>query len=328
MTAWSDELLMRVSLSRFADPAPPAGGARSGGGMSLLDLHCLLSAMDTGMCRSLFPRPTLSLSLAIRGIMAGTALLAQASAGGAVSRGHGGGAGKSRVWSTAACMAMVGEDPFGARDYAQDWLSGGGGRDARHCHALALLNVGEEDTAAQELDDLAHAPADSHAELATPALRGMLAGEAAQAWLSAGQAGRGLASAEYGLSLTPHDPTLLISRARSLLAQNRADRAVADLSALVAQSPGVDPSAYVLLASAQRQLGQLDAALQSVSHALEKEPNNPAALLERGIIRERKADPAGARKDWQQVLDLAPDSHEGDLARQDLAVMAADPDSP
>ncbi|MBO1326625.1 tetratricopeptide repeat protein [Acetobacter sp. TBRC 12305] len=223
---------------------------------------------------------------------------------------------------------MVGEDPFGARDYAQDWLGGGGGRDARHCHALALLNVGEEDTAAQELDDLAHAPADSHAELATPALRGMLAEEAAQAWLSVGQAGRALASAEYGLTLTPQDETLLIARARALLAQNQAEKAAAGLLALLAHAPNADPRAYVLLASAQRQLGQLDAALQSVSHALEIEPNNPAALLERGIIRERKADPVGARKDWQQVLDLAPDSHEGDLARQDLAVMAADPDSP
>ncbi|AQT05474.1 hypothetical protein [Acetobacter persici] len=47
-----------------------------------------------------------------------------------------------QTWALAECMSMVEEDPFGARDYAQDWLKHGGDREARHCHALALLELG------------------------------------------------------------------------------------------------------------------------------------------------------------------------------------------
>lgn len=63
---------------------------------------------------------------------------------------------KKQVWSVTTCMAMIGDDPYGARDYALDWLHHGGGRDARHCHALALLEAGDEDESARELDELAH----------------------------------------------------------------------------------------------------------------------------------------------------------------------------
>lgn len=234
---------------------------------------------------------------------------------------------KKQIWSVTTCMAMIGDDPYGARDYALDWQHHGGGRDARHCHALALLEAGDEDTAARELDDLAHQPTQK-ADTTPPSLRAIMEEEAAEAWLSAGAPAKAQASADFGLSLQPGSPALQIARARSVLAQNRADLAEQELTALVARQPGVAPEAYVLLAEAERKMGQLDQAMRHIAHALAVTPDSAAALLERGIIRERKGDAAGAQQDWQKVLDLAPDSHEADLARQDLAVMAADPDSP
>ncbi|MFT8418406.1 MAG: tetratricopeptide repeat protein [Acetobacter sp.] len=235
--------------------------------------------------------------------------------------------GKKQVWSVTTCMAMIGDDPYGARDYALDWQHHGGGRDARHCHALALLEAGDEDTAARELDDLAHQPAQK-GENTPPTLRATMEEEAAEAWLSAGVPAKAQASADYGLSVQPDSQMLRVARARSLLAQDRADLAEQELTALVARQPSTPPEAYVLLAEAERKMGRLDQAMLHVAHALAVAPDSAAALLERGIIRERKGDAAGAQQDWQKVLDLSPDSHEADLARQDLAVMAADPDSP
>ncbi|PAL27285.1 tetratricopeptide repeat protein [Acetobacter syzygii] len=235
--------------------------------------------------------------------------------------------GKKQVWSVTTCMAMIGDDPYGARDYALDWQHNGGGRDARHCHALALLEAGDEDTAARELDDLAHQPPQK-GEAMPPVLRATIEEEAAEAWLSAGVPAKAQTSADFGLVAQPNDQALQIARARSVLAQNRADLAEQELAALVARSPNATTEAYVLLAEAERKMGRLDLAMQHITHALTGAPENANALLERGIIRERKGDAAGAQQDWQKVLDLSPDSHEADLARQDLAVMAADPDSP
>ncbi|MBS0966418.1 tetratricopeptide repeat protein [Acetobacter okinawensis] len=232
-----------------------------------------------------------------------------------------------QVWSATTCMAMIGDDPYGARDYALDWQHHGGGRDARHCHALALLEAGDEDTAARELDELAHQTAQKGDSM-PPALRAIMEEEAAEAWLAAGVPAKAQASADFGLSVQPGNQGLQVARARSLLAQNRADLAEQELTALVTRQPGTAPEAYIMLAEAERKMGRLEQAMQHITHALGVAPENAAALLERGIIRERKGDAAGARQDWQKVLDLSPDSHEADMARQDLAVMAADPDSP
>ncbi|MFT9418525.1 hypothetical protein [Acetobacter sp.] len=234
---------------------------------------------------------------------------------------------KKQVWSVTTCMAMIGDDPYGARDYALDWQHHGGGRDARHCHALALLEAGDEDQSARELDELAHQTAPK-GDVPPPVLRATLEDEAAEAWLAAGAPGKAQASADFGLLAQPHNQSLQIARARSVLAQNRADLAEQELTALIAHQPGARPEAYVLLAEAERKMGRLDLAMQHVTHALAVAPDSAAALLERGIIRERKGDATGAQQDWQKVLDLSPDSHEADMARQDLAVMAADPDSP
>ena len=292
-----------------------------------LDLDRLLSAKDLRMKSGVLP--SMSLSLPVRGVLAGTALLVWASSGVAVSR-HGAARpdAKATNWSVDACMTMLGDDPFGARDYAQAWQHHGGGRDAKHCQALAQLRTGQEETAAQMLDDLARLSAqDSKGGSVTPHARAAIAAEAAGAWLAIGQPVKAEDSATYGLGLAPGDQALLVVQARALLAQDKVGQAVQSLTALVRAQANAAPQVFVLLASAERRAGQMDSALQHVQHAIEADPQDPAALLERGIIRERRGDPAGARKDWLQVLDLAPDSHEADLARQDLDIMAADPDS-
>ena len=75
-------------------------------------------------------------------------------------------------------------------------------------------------------------------------------------------------------------------------------------------------------------MGHLNAALDYIQQAIYMNPQDSVALLERGIIREQRGDMTGAIQDWQRVLEVAPDSHEANMAQQDLDVMAADPDSP
>lgn len=245
---------------------------------------------------------------------------------------HAGGKGTAQkvetpVWSERACSDMVGEDPFGARDYAQDWMKHEGGRAAQHCLALAQVELGDEQSAAQMLDDLARKEPFSGA-LSAPSQRVIIAVEAAQAWLAANLPAKAVSIADYGLSLRPADEGLTLVKARAQLALNDPDSVVQDVGALVAHTPNVGVDAYVLLASAERRRGQLQDASVHVAKALDRAPENPEALLERGIIRGQRGDSAGAREDWQHVLDLAPDTHAADMARQDLAVQAADPDVP
>ena len=59
--------------------------------------------------------------------------------------------------------------------------------------------------------------------------------------------------------------------------------------------------------------------------AVALDPENPEALLERGIDRQRAGDEAGARADWERAKTLAPDSATADLAEQNLALLEAGP---
>jgi regulator of sirC expression with transglutaminase-like and TPR domain len=56
------------------------------------------------------------------------------------------------------------------------------------------------------------------------------------------------------------------------------------------------------------------------------DPDNAEGLLERGILRQRKRDEAGARADWQRIMALVPGTPTADLAQQDLALLEAGPE--
>ncbi len=86
--------------------------------------------------------------------------------------------------------------------------------------------------------------------------------------------------------------------------------------------------ALVLRAAAWRHLGQLELAQDDVDRALMREPENPEAYLERGILRQRRGDRTGAQSDWMEAKTLAPDSGTSDLAEQNLALLEAGPERP
>lgn len=216
------------------------------------------------------------------------------------------------------CLRLLAGDPDGARAMALAWQAKGGGDGAAHCLALSRVAGGAPQAGAEALEHLASA------SQAAAGLRATLYGQAAQAWMMAGQPRRAELSLSQALLLTPDDPDLLVARAAAAEALGRFRQAADDLDTALRGDPR-RADALVLRATARRHLGRLEAARDDITRALAEEPDNAEALLERGILRQRRGDAEGARADWQRVLAVAPDGTAADLAEQNLALLDAGP---
>ncbi len=216
------------------------------------------------------------------------------------------------------CLAMLFNDPRGASSFALAWAASGGGDGARHCQALAQIELGNAATGAVMLEQLADTTK------APDLTRASLYGQAVQAWQMAGKHDRAFDAATLALALSPDDPELLIDRAIAEGSTQRDHEAIDDLDHALA----IDPrraEAFVLRASAWRHLNNLEVAGSDIDHALALAPDSAEALLERGILRQRAGNQAGAREDWQRAISLDPGSTTADLAQQDLALLDAGP---
>jgi tetratricopeptide (TPR) repeat protein len=214
------------------------------------------------------------------------------------------------------CMDMLADDPAGADMLATSWK--GGGEAAMQCHALAQVELGNPAAGAALLTTLA---ATSTAEAGA---RAEVFGQAAQAWTMAGNAAQAYATATQAITLSPDDPELRVTHAIAAIAVRQDREAIEDLGDVLATDPK-RADALTLRATAYRRLNELAQAQADITLACAQDPDNPDALLERGIIRQLRGDRAGARQDWEKVADLAPDSSAGDLAQQDLALLDAGP---
>jgi cytochrome c-type biogenesis protein CcmH/NrfG len=80
-----------------------------------------------------------------------------------------------------------------------------------------------------------------------------------------------------------------------------------------------DPNVSTDLGVAYYYTNQPDRALAQFDHSLSVDPKHIKTLLNIGIVRAfGKQDLAGAGKAWQQVVDLAPNSPEGQAAKKGL----------
>jgi tetratricopeptide (TPR) repeat protein len=210
------------------------------------------------------------------------------------------------------CMHLAQDDPGAARDLAEHWQSRGGAHPADHCYAVALVGLKQYKEGATRLETLAqamiHAP---------NSLRAEVLGQAAQAWLLAGNSARAYAADSAALNLLPGDADLLIDRAEAAGSEGWYDKAAADLDRVLMSDPNrVDALTY--RAAANRELGKLDAALTDIDKAVGLSPRSVAALLERGDILRLKGDDNGARRDWIMVSQLAPGSAEDAAAKSNI----------
>lgn len=217
-----------------------------------------------------------------------------------------------------ACLALLRDDPEEAMRFAQAWDATGGGEGALHCAALALIALGRPDTGAEQLERLAAA------SRAGGLARAAAYGQASQAWMMAGNPNRAFAAATLALTLSPQDPDLLVDRAVIQAALSRYGDALEDLDRALALEPD-RMEAMVFRAAALRHLDRGAEALTMIDRALQRMPDHAEALLERGILRQLRGDPVGARQDWQRVITVAPDSMAATLAAQNIALSEMGP---
>jgi tetratricopeptide (TPR) repeat protein len=212
-----------------------------------------------------------------------------------------------------ACMDLAETAPGDALEAAETWVDLGGSDPARHCAAVALMRLGHNETAAQELEALSASLEPAYAFLQIPLLI-----QAAQAWLAAGEVDRAYAVQTTALARQPNDIELLVDRAMTAASVGDYGGAVDDLNRALSHAPN-RADILVLRASAYRLLERPESAQADIDTALRLDPGSPEGLLERGYLRRMAGDLAGARDDWLRVSRLAPDTPAAQAARANLA---------
>jgi tetratricopeptide (TPR) repeat protein len=192
------------------------------------------------------------------------------------------------------------------------------GPDYDRCLTLLRTDPGEAERAAERLERL------GNGSRAGNVARSQVFGQAAQAWMIAGDANRAYGAATIALTLAPQDAELLVDRSVILASLRRFSDALEDLDAALALEPE-RAEAWVLRAAALRRLDRVDQAVQAVERALVLAPDNAEGLLERGILRQLRGDVGGAQTDWRRAIELAPDTMAADLAQQNLELSEMGP---
>lgn len=216
----------------------------------------------------------------------------------------------------AECIALAQRQPNDGWETALAWSSLGGGEAARHCAAVALIGLGHVEEAATRLERLAQ---ESRRDAA---LRAEMLGQAAQAWLLAGQSERAVGTLDAALKLAPQSVDLHVDRALAQAERGDFSAALADLDGAARLAPR-RADVLALRAAAKRRLGDMAGAEEDVVAALEIDPDQIDALVESGILQAQRGDAAAARRDWRRVLELQPDGPAADAARRHIEALDA-----
>ncbi len=179
-----------------------------------------------------------------------------------------------------ACIDKTSSDAEEAYEDGLQWRGEGGGMLARHCIALALLQLGKTEEAAARLEEIGLAPDGGTAER-----RKDLLAQAGNAWLLARAPVEAERAFTQALLIAPGDPDVFIDRARAYALMENFDNAVRDLTTALSRRPD-DSLALQLRADAHLELGDLEKAQSDVRRAVEIAPDDIDALLVRGRVRE------------------------------------------
>jgi tetratricopeptide (TPR) repeat protein len=181
-----------------------------------------------------------------------------------------------------ACIEKTSTDPETAYEDGLIFRNDGGGVLARHCIALALLELGETEEAAARLEEAAFMPDGGDAEM-----RAELLQQAGNAWMIASAPVEAENAFSQAMTIVTGDADLLIDRARARALQLRFEDARDDLTSALSVRPR-DVLALRLRADAWFELGDLDMAERDVAAALAIDPRDVETLVERGRLREAR----------------------------------------
>jgi tetratricopeptide (TPR) repeat protein len=224
------------------------------------------------------------------------------------------------------CLTTARTDPSSAVTEALQWSQQDGDYLAKACRGFALAS---DFKFAEAVTFLTEAAQGADAKLDTRAVR---------FWAQAGNAAIAADMREEALSaldkaMQSAAPTnteradIEVDRARTLVALNRADDAVAALSNARTLGPE-NATAWLLSATLARRLANLPDALAYIQTAATLSPRDPAVALEAGNIAVAAGDEATARKQWEQVIAIAPNSRQAATAQTQLAAMTGNPTPP
>ena len=217
--------------------------------------------------------------------------------------------------ATIHCLETVTTNPTAAMAEAEALYQGANTIGSRHCLGDALVAQGEAARGARILDDLAHQVSSSRD--VQPEVQGAIGGDAGRAWLEADEIDKALAAFDAAIAKTPQDIALHIDRAVALGNARKYWEAIDDLNAAI--SGGVDTAeVYLLRATAYREVGTAELAMDDINHAATKTPDDPNVILERGRIRKLAKDIPGAQRDFLSVMKIAPGSDAGNVAHREM----------
>lgn len=226
------------------------------------------------------------------------------------------------------CLTMAASDPFGALDLAEAWsesAQGAARAEAGECEGVAL--VGVERWGAAQLAFVRARDATPVSELARRARLGSMAGNAALA--DGDPAGAdALFRAAYGDAASAARAVLTgdiaVDWSRAMVALGRIDDASAKLAEARFSSPQ-NPLGWLLSATLSRRQDRLAEAQAQIEEAARLAPRDPAIGLEAGVIAVLSGRDEAARRSWQSVLQVAPDSAEAATAQGYLDQLGPEP---
>ena len=125
------------------------------------------------------------------------------------------------------------------------------------------------------------------------------------------------------LKSRPNDPQGRLYSARVLLGRGKAADAVKVLQSVVHDAPDMS-AAYYSLGVAQAATGDLDAAIDSLSESLRRDPNQVMARLALSDLHLRKGNGNGALADAEAALAAAPQLPAAHLARANALILTGD----
>jgi tetratricopeptide (TPR) repeat protein len=155
--------------------------------------------------------------------------------------------------------------------------------------------------------------------------------QAGNAYIAAGMATEALGALDTALKsaapISTERADIEVDRARTLVGLNRQDEAFAALTSARQLAPE-NGTAWLLSATLARRMNKLPDAFGYIQTAATLSPRDAAVALEAGNIAIAAGDDGAARKQWEQVIKIAPESRQAISAQAQLAALGDVPTSP
>ena len=218
------------------------------------------------------------------------------------------------------CLQSINANPAAAMAEAEALYEAGNTIDSRQCLGVALVAQGEAPRGARILEDLAQDIAPKRDVSTTT--KGLVWSDAGRAWLEADDLPKALTAFDAAVKLMPADGELRVDRAVALGGARRFWDAIDDLTAAIGD--GIETSeVYLLRATAWREVGTTELAMDDINRAAKITPDDPNVLLERARLRALTNDAAGAQQDFLAVMKVAPATPAALSAKHELETLTA-----